>query len=605
GDLTPGADPVPNRTGFYPSPLTGRAAGELARAVFLLRRLDAMLARFQVSTAANQPIRVTPSAWEDRPLDERAIPVYYQPGGNDPLHRRWSWRLAARGQEARTPGYHAASWAPQGFSALNGQIGRSGFFRVEGHLGASADLALKAIDDEIAARNLPFTVRAVQLGSDAGKIVRRPGPRRFSDLHHLHKVVRADLAHRLSEVQRFSARFRDQVEAEVGSGRVKDEVVDVEAVPLTQYARDKNTEVSASASAARRRMKRSYADYRAEPHAWHEELRTTVRAAGEFKYHTSPVVKTDFNTPFDSLIGTTHTYWLPWLDQILEWRDQKEDQKLLFGSFAREHPALEHFGGVPRGGTLVLVHAPDGTVVADFSLPYHWPEEPADADEGPKLTRPFLRPPFVIDKGVKVVPSRSWFFEKEWTLRKPEIVDPLTGKLDLVSQLVDQRVAQQDLAITRFKDIYESVFTKSLDVIRMTSGGGLTFSMPEITASDPYLGLLVEENRVATQKLDLLRQRASYDAGDAVAREIDEEIAAAEALVKDSIQRTTSYLAKADAPVASVGTTAHAAVQQVQHSIGRLSGSKAITDVKAHVASVAAGTQNAALGAVLTKMISF
>ncbi|MGY6521118.1 MAG: hypothetical protein ACXIUD_05275 [Mongoliitalea sp.] len=46
-------------------------------------------------------------------------------------------------------------------------------------------------------------------------------------------------------------------------------------------------------------------------------------------------------------------------------------QELTFPAFARKHPGLEHFAGVPNGGTFVLVYDPKtNRVIADFSLPY-------------------------------------------------------------------------------------------------------------------------------------------------------------------------------------------------------------------------------------------
>ncbi len=52
-------------------------------------------------------------------------------------------------------------------------------------------------------------------------------------------------------------------------------------------------------------------------------------------------------------------------------------QDHFFHRFTQLHPGLEHLGGVPRGGTLILVYTEQGnsdTIIADFSLPY--PVEP-------------------------------------------------------------------------------------------------------------------------------------------------------------------------------------------------------------------------------------
>lgn len=54
------------------------------------------------------------------------------------------------------------------------------------------------------------------------------------------------------------------------------------------------------------------------------------------------------------------------------YRERREAlQKLhLFSVYACKHPGLEHLGGVPRGGTFVLVYGEDSQVVFDFALPY-------------------------------------------------------------------------------------------------------------------------------------------------------------------------------------------------------------------------------------------
>ena len=58
-------------------------------------------------------------------------------------------------------------------------------------------------------------------------------------------------------------------------------------------------------------------------------------------------------------------------DNLIDHNDAKEDDKLLFSSFIAAHPALEHFGGVARGGTFVLAYDDNANVVADFMLPYY------------------------------------------------------------------------------------------------------------------------------------------------------------------------------------------------------------------------------------------
>ncbi|HEX9107606.1 MAG TPA: hypothetical protein VF832_10270, partial [Longimicrobiales bacterium] len=223
GDLAAGVSPGADRTGFYPSPLTGRAAGELDHVRFLIQRLDALIADFSVNTAAGQPIRVTPSAGEDRSPEERAIPFYYAPGGNDPIHLRWSYRRTSRGEEAANYSYNAAAWGAQGAAAapLTVQIGRFPFFRIEGHVGSPVSSALSAIENEIKTHNLPFVARSVLLGSDRGSLVKRPGIR-YTDLHRLHYVLRQDAVRRLDEVTNYSNTLKTQVHSAIQTQKIND-----------------------------------------------------------------------------------------------------------------------------------------------------------------------------------------------------------------------------------------------------------------------------------------------------------------------------------------------------------------------------------------------
>ncbi len=55
---------------------------------------------------------------------------------------------------------------------------------------------------------------------------------------------------------------------------------------------------------------------------------------------------------------------------VMEQRREMQNRLLLLGPFAQQHPGLEHFAGVPRGGTFILVYGDDQQVVADFALPY-------------------------------------------------------------------------------------------------------------------------------------------------------------------------------------------------------------------------------------------
>lgn len=81
------------------------------------------------------------------------------------------------------------------------------------------------------------------------------------------------------------------------------------------------------------------------------------------------------------------------VDEPEETEQAREEQERLhhFHHFAQLYPGMEHVGGVPKGGTFILVyvdHASEGDVIiADFSLPY------AVGQDTPRLQAP---PSFVL-----------------------------------------------------------------------------------------------------------------------------------------------------------------------------------------------------------------
>ncbi|MBV9773234.1 MAG: hypothetical protein JO040_04755, partial [Gemmatimonadetes bacterium] len=375
----------------------------------------------------------------------------------------------------------------------------------------------------------------------------------------------------------------------------------------------------------RRKLNQPYTTYRDDPTSWHKELRATVEAAGEFKYHLSPVVKTDFNTPFDTLIGSTQVYWLPWLDEILQWKEGKNDERLLFGRFADQHPQVEHFGGVVRGGTLVLVHDEANTVVADFMLPYHYHEEPVDEEE-PTLTRPFLRPPFVVDKGIKIVPSRTTAFNREWVKRKPEIEQRVDDRIDLQNKYIDDKIEVQgkyvqsrlddhgkyiqektdwqSRSIDQMRESYFNVFQGSLDVIRT---GTTDPKMQGITAAgfdDKYLGLLVDEGRLRQQKVDVLTQQAEKAGTREMQTYYQQQLGEAHEALAQTVQQTTDYLSQTGTNVVP-GTAGYSAVLQVSSAMNTLAGSTALETAVSGVNNVMSGTKNTSLKLALGTMMNF
>lgn len=538
------------RTGFYPSPLTSRTVDRQAHARFLAGKLDTLIRTFKPPAAG--AVRVTPSRGESHSLEERAIPFYYEVSDASPVHRAWSWALTQEGREKSNYSYNADSYNPGGFARqLGTQIGRFDFFRIEGHVGAKATDAVKLLEDAILGNNLPFQVRAVVLSQDRAKILVKP-PIRYSDLYRFHYLLRQDLVAQLDDTKRFSGAFKGQVDAAVAANVVTDQSEDTDGASVRAIAEQKNNAVTAGSTAASAKLNRGYLDYVADP-SWQTDVTNTLTAAGEFKADLGKVVKTEFSTPFDSLIASNHTLWLGWLDGMIKNKNDQADEKLLFGNFLRRYPGLEHFAGVPRGGTFVLVHDEGGTVVADFMLPYVCCEPDEEAPPEPPLPKPPVKPPFVLEQGATITASREKFVQDKLTSFRADI-----GQI-------------QSSYVDAFKDSIKLV--------------GNVLTAPAKTAvgpkvADPLLDLHLREMDLQSEKVDLLRAemlKPNIDPGQQKA--LDTQLHDAEVALATAAGDTTQLLATSKADVKE-GSDGFKALEAVSSSVSRLSNKDALTQVQ-------------------------
>jgi hypothetical protein len=543
------------RTGFYPSPLASRTAGHREHARFLAAKLGALIRLFELP-AGDQVIRVTPSSCEDRSLEERAIPYYYKP----PIHRSWSYALEQRGASAQNYSYNARLFGTTGAAAnpFLFQIGRFDFFRIEGHLGKNVARAMQVLEGQIRGQNMPFKVRAVALSDDRTKVTVKP-PIRYTDLHRFHYVLRQDLVSQLDDTKRFSGSFKGQVDDAVARRVIIDQSEDTDGASVRAIAEQKNTAVASGSAAASAKLNRGYAEYVRDA-SWKNDVAGTLTAAGEFKANLGKVVKTEFATPFDSLIGSNNALWLGWLDDMIKTREDQEDDKLLFAKFLELHPGMEHFAGVARGGTFVLVYDTNNTVVADFMLPYICCDPVEEATPEPPLPRPVFKPPFVLEQGIKVLPSREKF-----------VKDKLTGfRADIEPEWKKEVQIQRDY-VDVFKDsvkLMGNVFTANPK------------TEPGRRVADPLLDLQIREIGVQREKVDLLRaEMLKSNADPERQKTLDIQLRDAEVSLATASGDTAQFIAtsKLDLKEGSDGFTAMTAVSE---GLGQLSHKDALEQAK-------------------------
>jgi hypothetical protein len=570
GNLVLDADPEENRTAFYPSPAISQTSESLNHAKFLIRKLDTLIQTFQIPaiSAATDSIRITPSLFEDQPLEERAIPYYYQVNREEanPIYKSWNYHLNQRRMDNRNYSYNAPSYGAQGAAAnpLDAQIGKFSFFRIEGYLGGNVETVISRIESEIKSKNLPFTVRSIFLGKDQTRVVKKPGIR-YSDLHRFHYLLRQDTYHQLNEVVQFSDKFKQEVNRNVTG--------EINATSLIRDAEQSNATVAKNAEFVKTKLSRSYAGYKADS-SWQPDLEATVTAASQFKFNIGDVVKTEFATPFDTLIGSTHTQWLDWLDEIIKKKDETEDEKLLFANFISKNSGLEHFAGVTRGGTFVLVYDSNNTVVADFMLSYYLEDKVEVVPDEPVLTKPPIRPNFVVNQGIRVIPS----FDKRFIDFKGIIEPEFTKKFDL----------QQ-----KYFDIYKGFIDTSTGIFNAAG------NIKRQKFTDPILDVQVREAGLEQEKVGLLKQRATQQPSDKAAgtRAIQSEIELAQSLIA-----IADYIATSNINVAA-GSEGSNAMQVVSDVSVTITQGTALETLRGGLGNVASNNQNNAALVQIIKSI--
>jgi len=549
GDLT---NPAEFRTGLFPSPLLSGQSETHGQARFLIRKLEAMIAGFQLLSPKDvdfkTTIRVTPSRTEAESLQERAIPWYYSPE----IQSVWNYRLARRGDSAAIYGYHIS-----GAEVFGRQIGRYDFFRVEGHVGQDVTAAKAALEQTIASHNLPFTVRAVLLNADRNKIVIRPNIR-YGDLHRLHHLLRKDLSLQLAETQTFNGNFKKQIDLAVQDQSIPGQ--------FAEFATQSAQVQSAVAQAVPSLAKRTFSEYQQsrQNQDWREGFKSVVNVSNSFKGAFGEVSRTDYSTPFDTLLTNNHPAWLEWLEALIQSKDQQEDSKLLFPAFCQQHPSLEHFGGVIRGGTLVLIYNDQARVVADFMLPYNWVDvaenEPSEPEQ---LPDPVYKRPEMLDRSVKLQPPLASKFKREFLE---------------YDKAVQEKIKKQ---VTVQEDQFQFLVNVGKNL-----GGKATVVDPRLQITDPVLRSHLAEVEFKQQQVDDLRE-VIFDPAtpEDIRLKSGGEVERLELELAESIRRSSTFLDDSKIAV-EPGGDGGKAVAILTAGMGTVTGSKAAESLRGSSANL-------------------
>ncbi|ACF11304.1 hypothetical protein Cpar_0891 [Chlorobaculum parvum NCIB 8327] len=145
---------------FRPSPALGELKVTSREVQSLFDRLQAMIDRFDLpepeqTKGPEKQIQITPGRTAEVPLSQRPIPCYYSV--NSTLLDVWDFAKTDAGRASLNRGYGVSGDDPLALS-----FDKSGFFRIEGHLGHEWSKTLDALKKKIADYRLPFDVLVVK-----------------------------------------------------------------------------------------------------------------------------------------------------------------------------------------------------------------------------------------------------------------------------------------------------------------------------------------------------------------------------------------------------------------------------------------------------------
>jgi len=451
------ANPRAYRTDFYPSPLTTHGGNAYEHARFLAGKLHTLINTY--ASPADAAIVITPSRMETMALEDRAIPYYYATDKTLPIQSAWNYRRSRRGDDDRNLGYRSKSYSndPDVTEPLDYQIGAFDFFRIEGHQGQDIKAVMKALQDQITQHDLPICLRAVALRSEKTPVTIKP-PFWYTELYDIHQLLRKDVATLIQEAEKFGGVFEQGIDTALKlPGSLLPQVID--NVATTVVAGDSQKAVQDAVKTAIAPFQAAgYADYlalrqQADSVCGYKDL---VTAAGKFGEAFGDMARKTLATPFDDLMMSRTRAWIDWLDRIIDNNNKQRELELLFDNYIKTNQGLEHFGGVCRGGTFVVVYDENDRVVADFSLPYCCcADKPQRAPIEVTLPDVPIKPPVDIKDGPRILPPWDEIFGS----KLKDIEDKLRGEW------------QKDVAIQ--KD-YFNFFKDSVDAFSQIVGTAVT-----------------------------------------------------------------------------------------------------------------------------------
>lgn len=298
-----GQQDVNYRMGLYRPPFADLSINALEKPLLLMKRMTYLVSNFTADGVLKFDVKFIPDAGLNKTLSERAIPFYYK----EPLalSKVWNTSLTRNHRTFSIPGITDE----QDRKYFLSDIDPYKFYRIKGHIGESIQATQEAILQQRSQLHLPFDLKILYLGSDdeMNELIRERSAG-FSDLRIMLEKIVNDI--------RCARTCSDSF---------------VEFIFQGEFNRDDIGSMF--------------------------EMLVVLFDGATLEEKIKEVCGGEEGVCEDEICCTAQLTSLYAVYQEYVRRKAELADNLLFHRFAMNHPGLEHSGGVPRGGTLVLVCA--------------------------------------------------------------------------------------------------------------------------------------------------------------------------------------------------------------------------------------------------------
>lgn len=414
------------RHGFLSSAQLGNGNTRMQNLVSQLLRLDGMLRSFELLRTPR--LIITPSR-HSGPLGERAIPHYY----NGDLKQVWSYEKTEQGYAASVRGYSRVvdRTDPNAEGPLAIVHEDCNFYRIEGVQGMEKDSALQQIVNLRNKHNLPFRVESIQIEQDINRVI-LPPKIKLPFWEGVWHIQREGLFDKLQLAKDYADKIRQGVPTSDTDELVKGRVDSAKQTAAT---------MSQNLDEASRAVYVSAKSFASNYQTFKAPYTNAVSSAYSINKAVNQLSQTPTESPLHHFSVFNNSLQLDRLMDIVGKKTDLVKRQYIFDNFQNQHPGLEHLGGVPVGGTFVVVHQND-RVVADFSLPYA-----VEFDLDPDMD---LTPPVVVQPPIKVLPDFKWVdrfdFFKDIGITKA--IEPINIKVVNFGNKLDKEVLTSSNFVT-------------------------------------------------------------------------------------------------------------------------------------------------------------